>query len=168
MKETPFYLAFDDYFRTDEPFHDKKRNIHIGEGCVIRPYSFIYNNCKIGEKVLFGHNVMVREKTSIGNRVKIGTNAVIEGTCKIEDDVNIQSNVFIPINTYIESGVFIGPNVCFTNDKYPPSIDYKNLRGAYIKSNAVICANAIILPWVEIGKDTLIAAGSLVTKNSAR
>ena len=165
MKESLFYIEFDEYYRTDEPLHDKKRNIRIGSDCVIRPHSFIYNNNVIKEKVLFGHNIILREKCSIGERSKIGSNAVIEGNCSIGNGVCIQSNLFMPTNTYVGNDVFIGPNVSMANDKYPPTCDYTKLHGAFIKDAVVICANVIILPHVTIGKDAFVAAGALVTKD---
>ncbi|WP_289769694.1 acyltransferase, partial [Helicobacter bilis] len=66
----------------------------------------------------------------------------------------------------IEDNVFIGPNVSFTNDKYPRSKRYPSefLRTT-IKKGASIGAGAVILPGITIGENALIGAGSVVTKD---
>ncbi len=66
----------------------------------------------------------------------------------------------------IKDNVFIGPNVSFTNDKYPRSKQYPSefLRTT-IKKGASIGAGAVILPGITIGENALIGAGSIVTKD---
>ena len=137
---------------------------NIGENALIRPNTIIYCNVRIGKDFRTGHNVLIREDTVIGDNVSVGTNTVIEGNASIGSNVNIQSNVFIPTNTVIEDSVFIGPNVVLTNDKYPIRGDL-SLKGPVVRKGVSIGANAIILPRVEIGEGTMIAAGALVTKS---
>jgi len=136
----------------------------LGENVLIRANTIIYCKVQIGKDFQTGHNVLIREKTVIGDNVSIGTNTVIEGNTSIGNNVNIQSNVFIPINTTIEDFVFIGPNAVLTNDKYPIRKDL-TLKGPVIRKGASIGACAIILPGVEIGEGSMIAAGAVVTRN---
>lgn len=107
---------------------------------------------------------MVREKTTIGDNVSIGTNVIIEGYSEIGDYCNLQSLVYIPTNTIIGDHVFIGPNTVLTNDKYPPH-GGNTLTGPVIEDYASIGANVTILPGVRIGAHSLVAAGSVVTKD---
>ncbi|EIG6183874.1 N-acetyltransferase, partial [Escherichia coli] len=66
----------------------------------------------------------------------------------------------------IEDNVFIGPNVTFTNDIYPRSKKYPDYYPTiHIKKNASIGANATILPGIIIGENSIIGAGSVVTKD---
>jgi acetyltransferase-like isoleucine patch superfamily enzyme len=134
----------------------------IGQNAMIRANTVIYCNVSIGNNFRSGHNVFIRENTMIGNNVSVGTNAVIEGNTSIGNNVNIQSNTFIPINTIIEDFVFIGPNAVLTNDKYPMRKELA-LKGPIIRKGVSIGANAVILPGVEIGEGSMIAAGALVT-----
>jgi acetyltransferase-like isoleucine patch superfamily enzyme len=62
--------------------------------------------------------------------------------------------------------VFIGPNVTFTNDKYPRSKQYpEDFPKITVKRGASIGANATILPGVSIGEGAMVGAGSVVTKD---
>jgi len=66
----------------------------------------------------------------------------------------------------VEDNVFIGPNVTFTNDKYPRSKVYPDkFLKTIIKKWASIGANATILSGITIGENAMIGAGSVVTKD---
>ena len=102
----------------------------------------------------------------------IGKNCNICSHCFIENDVVIGNNVTVKNGVYlydgiqIEDNVFIGPNVSFTNDKYPRSKQYPdNFAKIIIKKGASIGANATILPGITIGENAMIAAGAIVTKD---
>jgi acetyltransferase-like isoleucine patch superfamily enzyme len=66
----------------------------------------------------------------------------------------------------LEEDVFIGPNVTFTNDKYPRSKKYPDqFQFTEIAKAVSIGANATILGGIKIGEYALIGAGSVVTKD---
>lgn len=130
--------------------------------CIIRTGSIIYENVHLGNFVETGHNVVIRENTVIGNGSKIGTGTIIDGNVKIGENVSIQSSVYIPPETKIGNNVFLGPRVVITNDKYPPS---KRLLGVVIEDNVVVGANSTLIAGVRIGKNSVIAAGAVVTKD---
>jgi len=138
--------------------------VTIGNNAVIRSGTILYSDVQAGCSFSTGHNVMVREKTIIGDHVSLGTGVIIEGNCSIGSYVNLQSLVYIPTNSVIGDHVFIGPNTVLTNDKYPPH-GGPNLTGPVIADHASIGANATILPGVHIGKGSLVAAGSVVTRD---
>ena len=109
---------------------------------------------------------MIRENNIIGSNVSIGTHSIIEHDIKIGDNVRIHSNVFIPEYSILEDGCWIGPGVVFTNALYPLSKNVKqNLKGPLIREKAKIGANCTILPGIIIGRNSLVGAGSVVTKN---
>jgi len=136
--------------------------VRIGRECIIRSGTVIYEDAVIGSHVRMGHNVLIREGSTIGDNSLIGTGVILDGTVRIGNDVKIQSNVYLPHLTVIEDDVFIAPNVCFTNDPYPPS---GRLVGVKVEDEAIICANATILPGIHIGRRAVIGAGSVVTKD---
>ena len=138
----------------------------IGENGLIRSHTVIYDGNIIGSDFNTGHHVLIRESNIIGDFVSIGSNTVIEHHIKMGNHVRIHSSAFIPEETIIEDNVWIGPNVVITNAKYPLSPNVKKeLKGATLRKNVKIGANCTLLPGVEIGENSLIGAGSLVTKN---
>jgi len=141
---------------------DASRGARIGRRCIIRSGTVIYEDTMIGNHVRTGHNVLIREGSIIGEGSLIGTGVVLDGSVKIGKYVKIQSNAYLPHLTEIGDNVFIAPNVCFTNDPYPQS---GNLIGVKVEEEAIICANATLLPGVHVGKRAVVAAGSVVTKN---
>ena len=134
----------------------------IGDDCIIRDSTVIYSQVMLGNRVQTGHHVLIREGTDIGNGTLIGSGTIIEDNCRIGTKVSIQSGVYIPTNTVIEDEVFIGPRVCFTNDKYMGMSD-DVLSGAHVKRFARIGANSTILPALNIGQDSVVGAGAVVT-----
>ena len=134
----------------------------IGRNCIIRSHVTIYEKVELGDDVETGHNVLIRENTRIGSGTRVGSGVIIDGDVVIGNNVSIQSMVYIPRGTVIEDNVFLGPNVVITNDKYPPS---KRLDGVKIRRGAVIGANATLIAGIEIGENSVVAAGSVVTKD---
>ena len=104
----------------------------------------------------------------------IGQNCNISAHCFVENDVVIGSDVTIKGGVYLwdgiilEDGVFIGPNVTFTNDKFPRSKQYATylakLKQTVVKNNASIGGGATILPGVIIGEYAMVGAGAVVTR----
>ena len=138
----------------------------IGDNSVIRSHTVIYAGNEIGSHFQTGHHVFIREKNQIGNHCSIGTNSVIEHHLQIMDNARCHSNVFIPEYSILEEGCWVGPNVVVTNAQYPLSKNVKaNLRGAIIKKGAKIGANTTLLPGVVIGENSLVGAGSVVTRH---
>ncbi|HWQ66609.1 MAG TPA: DapH/DapD/GlmU-related protein, partial [Methanospirillum sp.] len=136
----------------------------IGMNAIIRPGATIYADVTIGDFFSCGHNIFIRERTTIGSHVSLGTNVIIEGHSTLGNYVNLQSLVYVPTHTIIGSHVFIGPNTVLTNDKYPPH-GGDDLAGPVIEDYASVGANVTILPGVSIGQGSLVAAGSVVTKD---
>ena len=69
-------------------------------------------------------------------------------------------------NLFVKTVDWIGPNVVFTNAKYPVSPGVKDsLVGPIIRKGAIIGANVTLLPGVTIGERALIGAGSVVVRD---
>ena len=102
---------------------------------------------------------------TIGKNTKIDAYVYIEEGVTIGDNCKVRPFVFIPTGVTIEDGVFIGPNVTFTNDKYPRSHGDWSLLKTRIKRFASIGAGCTINPGVTIGENALIGSGSVVTRD---
>jgi acetyltransferase-like isoleucine patch superfamily enzyme len=121
---------------------------NIGKNTIVWQYSVILSGAEIGE------NCNINCHTFIENDVIIG------------DNVTVKSGVYIWDGIVIHNNVFIGPNVTFTNDKYPKSKVYPTeFQNTIIHNGVSIGAAAIIMGGINIGENALVAAGSLVTKN---
>ena len=116
-------------------------------------------------------NTNVWQFTVVLANAKIGEACNICSHCFIENDVVIGNNVTVKCGVYlwdgitIEDNVQIGPNVTFTNDKYPRAKQTFELQRTTIKKGASIGAASTILGGVTIGENAMIGAGSLVTKD---
>lgn len=120
----------------------------------------------IGDDTKIWQFAVILEHAIIGQNCNINCHTFIENNVVLGDNVTIKSGVFLWDGIIIADNVFIGPNVTFTNDKYPRSKQYPDVfQKTIIKRGASIGANTTILGGVTIGENALIGAGSLVTKN---
>jgi len=116
--------------------------------------NYISEKANVFDSVIVGENVKIGAFAEVGRDVKLGNN------------VNISCGVFIPENVIIEDNVFIGPHVVFTNDKHPPSHgEWRKEKPTVVESGCSIGANSTILPSLILGKECVIGAGSVVTKD---
>lgn len=120
----------------------------------------------IGENTKIWQYCVVLPGAVIGSNCNICSHVFIENDVKVGDNVTVKCGVQLWDGVELEDNVFIGPNVTFCNDKYPISRN-KNfkLEKVIVKKGASIGANSTLLPGITIGKNALIAAGSIVTKD---
>jgi len=137
------------------------KNVLIRTGVTIYLDSFIDDNCWIN------HNAIIRENVKISEDSSIGSNTICENNVSIGKRCIVQNNTMICSETIIESFVFVGPGVTFTNNApighlrdIEPIIRAPKLRlGCAIGGGVTIC------PGIEIGEESIVASGSVVTKN---
>ncbi|MGT2887235.1 acyltransferase [Streptococcus didelphis] len=128
-------------------------------------YMSIGNNFKLGyfsklEAWDYHNNKQFSPMISIGNNVSFGSNCHIGiiNSLEINDNVLIGSNVLIIDHNHglnNDSDYKIAPNNRFLFSKGP----------IIIEENVWIGENVSILPGVTIEQNSIIAAGSVVTKN---
>lgn len=140
-------VASNKYFVHESSYIDE--NVTIGEGTKIWHFCHVQSGAVIGRNCSFGQNV------NVGNNVKIG------------DGVKVQNNVSIYEGVELEDYVFCGPSCVFTNvivprAKYPVHGVYKK---TLVKEGASLGANCTIVCGVTIGRNAMIAAGAVVTKD---
>jgi acetyltransferase-like isoleucine patch superfamily enzyme len=138
----------------------------IGDGAVIRSHTVIYAGNTVGKRFQTGHGVLIREDNVIGDDVSVGSSCNIEHHVAIGHRVRLHSGVFVPEFAVIEDDSWIGPRVVLTNARYPKSPRAKKeLSGPKIERGARIGANATILPGIAVGANSLIGAGSVVSRD---
>ncbi|HTH00790.1 MAG TPA: WxcM-like domain-containing protein [Vicinamibacterales bacterium] len=131
---------------------------------------------------LFVHPHALCESTAVGENTRIWAfahvlpGATIGKDCNICDHVFIENDVVVGDRVTIKCGVqlwdglrvaddvFIGPNVTFSNDKYPKSKQYQvKVEETYVGRGASIGGGASILPGLRIGARAMVGAGAVVT-----
>ena len=136
------------------PFQNIAPDVKLGSGVKIYDFVNLYG-CTIGDD------------TKIGAFVEIQKNAVIGRNCKIS------SHTFICEGVTIEDDVFVGHNVSFINDKYPRATAGVRLQAAAdwkveptrVCAGASIGTSCTVLSNVTIGRNSIIGAGSVVTRD---
>jgi len=110
--------------------------------------------------------VVVLPGARIGSDVNICSHCFVENDVIIGDRVTIKNGVQLWDGLRIADEVFVGPNVTFTNDRYPRSRnrDAKLLQ-TMVEEGASIGAGAVICPGVIIGARATVGAGAVVTRD---
>ena len=110
----------------------------------------------------------------IGDGTRLGTFVEVQKGVTIGKKCKISSHTFICEGVDIEDHVFVGHGVMFTNTVLPRSVnetgelqseaDWQLVR-TRIEQGASIGSGSVILCGITIGRNALIGAGAVVTKN---
>ncbi len=139
----------------------------IGDDVFVGINVVIYKGCRIGDGSGIYHGVIMRENTNIGKQTNIGHYCVIEGYSTIGSYCSICGQSHITAFSTIEDYVFAAPFMMTTND---PVMDYRRpwisrgYKGAKIRRGARIGASVTLLPGTIVGREAMVAAGAVVTK----
>jgi acetyltransferase-like isoleucine patch superfamily enzyme len=169
-----------------KPFLKKSKGIlFVGKRCCIKNKHKI----EIGRTVQIGDNVEINALSKygikIGNNVTILDNTIIECTGVIRNlgdglilgnNVGISQNCFIQVRgkVEIENNVILGPYVSifsenhnFENPDLPVNMQGETRKGVKIEDGVWLGAHSTILDGVTVGNNSIVAAGSVVTKDVA-
>lgn len=133
--------------------------------CFIHPTADVHTE-DIGSDTRIWQYVVVLAGAKVGAEANICSHCVIETDVVIGDRVTVKSGVQLWDGVRLEDDVFIGPNVTFTNDKYPRSRNYpESYPQTIVKKGASIGGGAVLLPGIAIGEGAIVGAGAVVTKS---
>jgi acetyltransferase-like isoleucine patch superfamily enzyme len=124
--------------------------------------NFVAKDARLGKNVKIWHFAYVGSKTEIGDNVMIGSLTHVDYGVKIGSNTRIEGSVYIPPMTVIGNNVFIGPAAAFTNDPYPMS---PKMVGVVVEDGAIIGGRAVFKPGVRVGRNSVVAMASVVTKD---
>ena len=153
---------------------------------------FFSNDTKIGKKVIIEPYVVIGSKVKIGNNVVIKSFSHLEN-CKIENSVEIGPYARIRPGTTLKKGsrvgnfveikkstlgqkskanhlsyigdTAIGKSVNVGAGTITCNYDGIKKNKTIIKDNAFIGSNSALVAPVTIGKNSVVGAGSVITKN---
>ncbi len=110
----------------------------------------------------------------IGDGTKIGPFVEIQKQAKIGKHCKVSSHTFICSGVTVEDEVFVGHGVMFVNDLFPRSTnedgsmqteaDWKMIP-TVLKHQCAVGSNATLLCGITIGRQALVGAGAVVTKD---
>lgn len=120
----------------------------------------------IGSRTRLWQFVVVLPSAQIGSDCNICSHCLIENDVVIGDRVTVKSGVQLWDGLRVGDDVFIGPNVTFTNDRYPKSKS-SNFKPTltWLEVGVSIGGGATLLPGIRIGAGATVGAGSVVTKD---
>lgn len=120
----------------------------LGKNVQVEKDVVVWNYVVIGDDARIGEGTRIGSFCDIGRGVVIGKNCIIQAHVTISNECKIGDNVFI------------GPNSSLLNDRFPHS---NRLTPSVIEDNAVVGGCVTILPNVTVHKNSVVAAGSVVT-----
>ncbi len=148
---------------------------HMENGVTIEDTNntYIYDNVQIGQDTVIHPNTTIKSGVKIGKNCEIGPNAYIREDCELADNVKIGSFVEIK-KASIGKGTKV-PHLSYMGDCQigektnigcgTITCNYDGFKKSKTKigNNAFVGSNVNFIAPVEIGNNTLIAAGSTIT-----
>lgn len=143
-------------------------------GYRVHPTAEVHPTAIVGDGASVWHQAQVREGAVVGPGTILGKGAYIGEHVTVGANCKVQNYSCVYPGATLEDGVFVGPEVVFTNDKYPRAINPDGslksesdweLGRTLVKFGAAIGSRAVIVTGVTIGRWALVAAGAVVTRD---
>lgn len=141
---------------------------------IIETSALIDSTASIGDGTRVWHNAQIRDGVVIGPNCILGRDVYIGSGVQVGKNCKIQNNSLIYEPAQIGDGVFIGPQVILTNDQYPRAVNPDESikssadwipAGVTIETGASVGAGAVCVAPIRIGAWSMVAAGSVVTRD---
>ena len=146
----------------------------IGKNVIINPYVFIGKKVKIGDNVTinsFSHleDCKIENKVDIGPYARIRPGTILKNGSKIGNFVEVKKSIVgkkSKVNhlSYIGDSK-IGKNVNVGAGSITCNYDGKKKNKTKINDNVFIGSNSSLVAPLTIDKDSIVGAGSVITKN---
>lgn len=140
----------------------------------VHPTAEVSERATIGDGASIWHQAQVREGAVVGPGCIIGKGVYVGADVSVGANCKVQNYSCLYEGVTLEDGVFIGPEVVFTNDRFPRAInpdgtiksaDDWHVGRSVVRYGAAVGSRSVIVPGVTIGRWALIAAGAVVTKD---
>ncbi len=132
----------------------------------IHPTAVVEPGAQVAEDARVWHWVHIRSGAKVGPRTVLGKDVFIDTDVSVGADCKIQNFATLYRGVTLGNRVFVGPHACFTNDLYPRAVspDWQVVP-TKVDDGASIGANTTILCGITIGRNAMVAAGAVVTKD---
>ena len=140
----------------------------VGARCFIGAGAVLYVGCALEDHVLVADLASLREDVTVGAHTIIGRGVAVENACAIGRYCKLETNVYITAYSHLEDRVFVAPGVLTSNDNFVGRTKErrKYFKGVTVRRGGRIGVGAVVLPGKEIGPDALVAAGSVLTRDT--
>jgi UDP-2-acetamido-3-amino-2,3-dideoxy-glucuronate N-acetyltransferase len=147
------------------PTDSQTASLAVQEG--VHPTATIDPGVTLGERTRVWHQSHVLPGTTIGADCVLGQNVMIGPNVKVGDGCRIQNNVSVYEGVTLEDRVFCGPSMVFTNVRTPRAgWDRRDeFELTHVATGVSIGANATVVCGVSLGRFSMVAAGSVVTRD---
>jgi acetyltransferase-like isoleucine patch superfamily enzyme len=120
----------------------------------------------VGARTRVWQFVVILPGAVIGEDCNICSHCFIENDVVVGDRVTVKSGVQLWDGLRLDDEVFVGPNVTFTNDRFPRSrVHPDSFPATVVGRGASIGGGATILPGIHIGELAMVGAGAVVTRS---
>ena len=120
----------------------------IGEATRVWAFAHVLPGARIGADCNICDHVLIENDVVVGDRVTVKSGVQLWDGIRLADDV------------------FVGPNVTFANDRFPRSKQYPDeFLSTTVAQGASLGAGAVILPGIHIGRNAMVGAGAVVTRD---
>ena len=153
------------------------KDTKIGKNVVIEPYVVFGAKVKIGNNVTiksFSHleNCKIENKVEVGPYARVRPGTILKEGSKIGNFVEIKKSILgkkskVSHLTYIGDSV-IGKSVNVGAGTITCNYDGIKKNKTKIKDNVFIGSNSSLVAPLTLEKDSIIGAGSVITKNVAK
>jgi len=179
---------------TEKYNQEKLRNQAMDKGVTLKSPEtvFLSQDTKFGKNVVINPYVVIGKKTRIGNNVEILSfthieNAILESNVKVGPFSRIRPGSFLSkgsrVGNFVEvkkskvgknskishlsyiGDAFVGKNVNIGAGTITCNYDGKRKNKTKILDGAFIGSNTALVAPIKIGKNTVVGAGSTLTKN---
>jgi acetyltransferase-like isoleucine patch superfamily enzyme len=152
----------------------------IGERCILRSGTVVYEDVTLGNDVQTAHHVVIREGARIGDGCVLGNGSVVREQASLGTNVRLMEAVVVSEGAIIGTDVFIGPHVTFTAGRQMTGALEASGRMTHdeaaaqegrawqgpsvvVEDDVRIGSNAVVLAGVRLGRGCVVAAGAVVS-----
>jgi bifunctional UDP-N-acetylglucosamine pyrophosphorylase/glucosamine-1-phosphate N-acetyltransferase len=129
----------------------------IGKDTIIYPFTVIEADVKIGKSCRIGPFCHIRPKSIVMDEAEVGNFTELNRS-------KIGENTIMKHFSYLGDAI-VGKNVNIGAGTVTANYDGKDKHPTYIKDRAFIGSDTVLIAPVKVGKASVTAAGSVLTKN---